>query len=449
MSKKIKLSILIFLSIILALTIKSKSAYKSTDPTVTSGQNFTITVTSTTNLQNFDLSLSSYAGLTYLGCSNPSEAAVVNSTKGNISYASMGSGTTMLGTYSFKAPEVNQKTTFRVVFSINNTTNTSVVTVNPSSGGNTASGTTNSSGNNNQSNISQQPSTTISNDATLRELGIRPNDFKGFNRNKLSYNVIVHYETESVEVYAKKGHDKQTISGTGTKKLNVGSNKVDVVVIAEDGIAKKIYTINITRKEKADSNNNTTDDNEIDEEEPEEIGFGLSELTIKGIDLEPQFQTDIYEYRIELKEDLDKLDLSTLATEIGTEIEIMGNENLQEGENVITIIVKGEDEDKNATYQIIVNKTIKKAEAKNNDNNMKKMLIIGGTIVAGVIILIIPIIIARKRRLEKIEEEDEEFSQYNNININDIYKESIQNTFDEEDGDYERKRKNSKGKRYK
>ncbi len=449
MSKKIKLSILIFLSIILALTIKSKSAYKSTDPTVTSGQNFTITVTSTTNLQNFDLSLSSYAGLTYLGCSNPSEAAVVNSTKGNISYASMGSGTTMLGTYSFKAPEVNQKTTFRVVFSINNTTNTSVVTVNPSSGGNTASGTTNSSGNNNQSNISQQPSTTISNDATLRELGIRPNDFKGFNRNKLSYNVIVPYETESVEVYAKKGHDKQTISGTGTKKLNVGSNKVDVVVIAEDGIAKKIYTINITRKEKADSNNNTTDDNEIDEEEPEEIGFGLSELTIKGIDLEPQFQTDIYEYRIELKEDLDKLDLSTLATEIGTEIEIMGNENLQEGENVITIIVKGEDEDKNATYQIIVNKTIKKAEAKNNDNNMKKMLIIGGTIVAGVIILIIPIIIARKRRLEKIEEEDEEFSQYNNININDIYKESIQNTFDEEDGDYERKRKNSKGKRYK
>ena len=123
MSKKIKLSILIFLSIILALTIKSKSAYKSTDPTVTSGQNFTITVTSTTNLQNFDLSLSSYAGLTYLGCSNPSEAAVVNSTKGNISYASMGSGTTMLGTYSFKAPEVNQKTTFRVVFIINNTTN--------------------------------------------------------------------------------------------------------------------------------------------------------------------------------------------------------------------------------------------------------------------------------------------------------------------------------------
>lgn len=449
MNKKIKLSILVFLSIILALTIKSKSAYKSTDPTVTSGQDFTITVTSTTNLQNFDLSLSSYAGLTYLRCSNPSEAAVVNSAKGNISYASMGSGTTTLGIYSFKAPEVNQKTTFRVVFSINNTTNTSVVTVNPSSGGNTASGTTNSSGNNNQSNTSQQPSTTKSNNATLRELGIRPNDFKGFNRNKLSYNVIVPYETESVEVYAKKGHDKQTISGTGTKKLNVGSNKVDVVVIAEDGIAKKIYTINITRKEKADSNNNTTDDNEIDEEEPEEIGFGLSELTIKGIDLEPQFQTDIYEYRIELKEDLDKLDLSTLATEIGTEIEIMGNENLQEGENVITIIVKGEDEDKNATYQIIVNKTIKKAEAKNNDNNMKKMLIIGGTIVAGVIILIILIIIARKRRLEKIEEEDEEFSQYNNININDIYKESIQNTFDEEDGDYERKRKNSKGKRYK
>lgn len=304
--------------------------------------------------------------------------------------------------------------------------------------------------NNSSTQTNNKPqSNTKSNDATLRELGIKPNDFKGFNRNKLSYNVAVPYETESVEVYAKKGHDKQTISGTGTKKLSVGSNKVDVVVTAEDGKTKKTYTINITRKEKADSNNNTIDEEEPEEDELGNIGFGLSELTIKGVDLEPQFQTDVYEYRIELKEDLDKLDLSTLATEIGTEIEIMGNENLQEGENVITIIVKGEDEDKNATYQIIVNKTIKKAEAENKDNNMKKILIIGGTIVAGVVILIILIIIIRKRRLEKIEEEDEEFSQYNNININDIYKESIQNTFDEEDGEYERKRKSPKGKRYK
>lgn len=316
------------------------------------------------------------------------------------------------------------------------------------SGGNSSSGNTGSNSGNTTPNTPNTSGETNkkSNIATLKNLGIRPNDFKGFNANKLTYSTTVPYETETIEVYASKGHDKQTITGTGSKKLNIGSNKVDITVTAEDGTTKKTYTINITRKEKGD----TSEDKE--EEEPEEepvqdTVFGLSELIIEGINLQPEFQTDIYEYNIELKEDIDKLDFSTLlATNVGAEIEIIGNENLQEGENIITIIIKGENEE-TVTYQIIVNKILPKENTeiveKNNDQT-KKMIIIGGTIAGVVLIFIITSTIVIKRKKYIKEKEDEGFMKYNHIN--DIYKESFQSSLEDE---YDNKNKRNKGKRYK
>lgn len=319
------------------------------------------------------------------------------------------------------------------------------------SGGNSSSGNTGSNSGNTTPNTPNNSGETNkkSNIATLKNLGIRPNDFKGFNANKLTYSTTVPYETETIEVYASKGHDKQTITGTGSKKLNIGLNKVDITVTAEDGTTKKTYTINITRKEKGD----TSEDKE--EEEPEEDSvqdtvFGLSELIIEGINLEPEFQTDIYEYNIELKEDIDKLDFSTLlATSVGAEIEIIGNENLQEGENIITIIIKGENEEETVTYQIIVNKIVPKENTEiveENNEQRKKMIIIGCTIVGAMLIIIIIIIIIIKKKNSIKEKEDEGFMKYNHIN--DIYKESFQNSLEDEE-DYDGNNKRNKGKRYK
>lgn len=350
MSKKIKLSILAFLIIILVLTIQSKAENNLSNSTVTSEQDIT-----------------------------------------------------------------------------NNTSNT-----------NTAISDTSSNNTTSTSNISDSSTTTKSNIATLSNLGIKPKDFSGFKSDIVTYNTTVPYETESIEVYAKKGHNEQTITGTGTKKLNVGLNKIEIIVIAEDGISKKTYTINVTRQEKDENEENTEED----------LTFGLSELKIQGINLEPEFQTDIYEYKIELKEDLEKLDLSTLATEIGAEIEIIGNENLKEGENIITIIVKDKNEEKNATYQIIVNKIVENLEEDNN-RQKKKMFIIGGGIVLGVVVLILTIAVIKfkKKKSIKTNRENENFMKYNNIN--NFYKESIQDTVeDKENDDFANKKKNIKGKRF-
>ena len=67
---------------------------------------------------------------------------------------------------------------------------------------------------------------------------------------------------------------------------------------------KKTYTLTINRKAKETSNeitDNTTVDEPEETEDPAAQAFGLTELTITGIELQPQFKTDVYEYTVDLK----------------------------------------------------------------------------------------------------------------------------------------------------
>lgn len=317
---------------------------------------------------------------------------------------------------------------------------------------NASSGTTN-----NDTNPSTKPNTPATTEkssiATLSNLGIRPNDFSGFKANIYSYNVEVPNDVEKIQVYANKGQSGQQISGIGTKTLKEGKNSFSIVVTAEDGKTQKTYTVNVTRKQKEEVTEPITEQENSEEIPMEEI-FGLSELKIEGIELQPEFQTEVYEYRIELKEDLDKLDLTTLATEVGADIEITGNENLHEGENVITIIVKGESEANTVAYQIIVNKVLENnedilKEEQENKEKVKKIIII--SLSGGILFVIIMVIIIIKvRKSRKI---SDNYIAYENIV--DSYSDDCEDNEQIEKNEYEsyekcnKKKKRSKGKRFK
>ena len=321
-----------------------------------------------------------------------------------------------------------------------------------------SSGTSNNNGSNSSntgSSSNTNTSATKSSVATLSNLGIRPNDFSGFSANKTSYSTEVPNNVESIEIYANKGQGGQTISGTGKKTLKEGTNTFSIVVTAENGKTQKTYTLNVTRKAKDDSTlenttNETNVENEITSEETEDPAaqaFGLTELTITGIELQPQFKTDVYEYTVDLKENLDKLDIKALATEENANIEITGNENLQDGENVITIIVKGDTEEKSVVYQIIVNKTIQQEneEQLNNKESLTKIIII--SIAAGIILIILIVVIVKK-----IKNKNSTFIPYENLFDNNE-EENVQDI--EEDNEREKieelkpKKKGQKGKRFK
>ena len=113
--------------------------------------------------------------------------------------------------------------------------------------------TSNNSGssNNTSSNNTSNNNKTKSSEARLRDLGLNPKqyDFKGFKPDTYEYNIEVPNEAEKVYIYATtKDSNAKVKSGDGNIALNEGENKVEIVVVAEDGKTKKTYTLNITRK---------------------------------------------------------------------------------------------------------------------------------------------------------------------------------------------------------
>lgn len=272
----------------------------------------------------------------------------------------------------------------------------SISSSSPSSGGST-------SGNASTGNSSGTSTTTEkSSNANLSNLGIRPNDFTGFRPATTTYNVTVPEDVESVEVYATAADSKARVSGTGTKTLQKGANALNVTVTAEDGTTKT-YTINVTREGEEEQTEENT-------EEPAEVKNGLSSIKIANLELNPSFSTDVYEYTVKYIGEDTSLDIQAVATDPSYTVEILGNEELKEGDNTITILVTDAEGNNVATYQVTVNKSLvdeealaKEEEEKQKEEQRKILLIAGG--VAIIILIIVIVIIIKRRRNRAYAEE--------------------------------------------
>ena len=273
--------------------------------------------------------------------------------------------------------------------------NTNRNTTNQSTTKNTT--TKNANNTDNTANTANTTKTKSSN-ANLSNLGIKPHDFTGFKSGTTSYQAVIPEDTKTVEVYAKTQDAKAIITGTGKKTLESGENKLEVVVTAEDG-TKKTYTINITRGEPNEGDENL--------EEPEEVD-GLSTLKIKDVNLSPEFKTDIYEYAAKYIGENTKLEIETIPTSENYKVEVIGNEDIQEGENIITVLVSEKDGDNVATYQITLNKSLVDEEAiarEEAEKQAKQQRTIIGIVVAVVILIAIIVWIVLKRKNKNIAEE--------------------------------------------
>ena len=266
-----------------------------------------------------------------------------------------------------------------------------------------------------------------SSNANLSNLGIRPNDFSGFKPGTTTYNVTVPEDVESVEVYATAQDSNASISGTGNKTLEYGENALNVVVTAEDGTIKT-YTINVTREGE--------ETNETDETEGEtEIINGLSNITIGDLELSPAFKKDVYEYTVKYIGENTSLDIQAVPTDPDYTVEILGNEDLKEGENIITILVADGEGNNVATYQLTVNKSLvdeealAKEEEERQQQEQRKMFMIAGGIIALILIIVIIIVIKRRRNRAYAEE----FSGVPFAGIND--EDEYDNDYDNYDDD--------------
>lgn len=253
-----------------------------------------------------------------------------------------------------------------------------------------------------------------SSNANLKMLGIRPTeyDFTGFKSGTTMYKVTVPSDVEEVEVYGTAQDSKAKVSGLGTKKIDEGLNDLSIVVTAEDG-TEKLYTIQLTRE--------SAENIEGSEDNTQTSGEGLTSLKIGDIELSPTFSTSVYEYTAKYIGEENTLIIDAVPTNPNYVVEITGNNNLKEGENLVTILVTDKQGDNVATYQITVNKSLvdeeaiaREQEEARKQEEQKKKIIIGVSAGVIVFIIIIALIIRHKNNKEWADEYTVPFSGLNN-----------------------------------
>ncbi len=190
-----------------------------------------------------------------------------------------------------------------------------------------------------------------------------------FEKNVLEYNINVLYDVDNIEVTAVPEDNKSKIEISGNENLNVGLNKIKILVIAEDG-SEREYIINVDKKKEDEKLSNNTN---------------IAKLKIKNYDID--FNKNKLNYNLNIKNEK-KLDIDVELEDNTSKYVIEGNSNLN-NKSIIKIIVTSSD-NSIKTYTINI---------KNNDMIIKIIFI---SLITLLIIINIIRIIFKKINNKKI-----------------------------------------------
>lgn len=188
-----------------------------------------------------------------------------------------------------------------------------------------------------------------------------------FDKDVTVYTLTVPYDTKEVILSGSLEDTLSTVDGLFKYELTEDKTTAIITVIAEDG-STKVYTVYII-KEKPPvvptpvvyyySSNNY-----------------LKTLEAKGYEI--KFDRDTLEYELSVKNDVKSLDITAIAEDSRSRVEITGNENFKTGKNTVIISVKAENGDVRE-YKLIVNRkntTTTLTEEEESGSTAEKVVII-------------------------------------------------------------------------
>ena len=165
-----------------------------------------------------------------------------------------------------------------------------------------------------------------------------------FDKDVTVYTLTVPYDTKEVILSGSLEDTLSTVDGLFKYELTEDKTTAIITVTAEDG-STKVYTVYII-KEKPPvvptpvvyyySSNNY-----------------LKTLEAKGYEI--KFDRDTLEYELNVNNDVKSLDITAIAEDSRSRVEITGNENFKTGKNTVIISVKAENGDVRE-YKLIVNR---------------------------------------------------------------------------------------------
>ncbi len=209
-----------------------------------------------------------------------------------------------------------------------------------------------------------------------------------------TYSVVVSEDVQKMEIEAIPLEETSKVEIIGDIDLKLGSNKVIILVTAEDGETTRTYTLNITRGniEKANTN--------------------LKSIDVEGLKLIPNFTNSKTEYVVVIDKNRTSVKVKAVPENANAKVSVTGNEDFTRKDNLIKIIVTAEDGITQKEYNIIASKKINEEEqnltTEDNivmleQNNIKVINI--ALLILTTIIVSIVIYIVKKRKEKKNEKE--------------------------------------------
>lgn len=185
---------------------------------------------------------------------------------------------------------------------------------------------------NNSNSTGGNTTTSKSSNALLKSLVIGGTNIS-FSQSLFDYEANVEYDTDKITIEAVAADSKSKVTIPTNLDLTVGRNEFLVTVTAEDG-STKVYKIIVNRKEEGItiSNNNN-----------------LVSLEIEDHNID--FNKDTYDY--EVTTNLDSLEIKALAEDEKAKIDIIGNENLENGSKIIVRVTAEDGSTKEYNINII------------------------------------------------------------------------------------------------
>jgi hypothetical protein len=160
-----------------------------------------------------------------------------------------------------------------------------------------------------------------------------------FDSRTTDYTVIVSSTVSSITLTATAYHAGATVSGDGTKSLNSGSNRFDIIVAAQNGIATTTYTVIVHRANAPTSSDAT-----------------LSSLTVSHGTLSPSFNSGTENYTVNVGYEISNITLTATASHSSAIVSDAGTKPLNPGNNTFAITVTDPEGTTTKTYTVTMNR---------------------------------------------------------------------------------------------
>lgn len=169
----------------------------------------------------------------------------------------------------------------------------------------------------------------------LDQEGISPD----FNKDIKEYYFIANNTINDLGITAIPENSGSTVTITGNKNLKIGENTIDIKVESKDKSKTSIYKIYVTKTNNIELAN-----------------ANLETLAIRQGFLEPEFDSNMTKYKVEIANNIDKIDILAVPQKENATVKIIGNGEMKEGDNQVQVAVLAENGTTNKKYDVIVHR---------------------------------------------------------------------------------------------